>query len=592
MSNTYIQIKRSSATGTPGSLKAGELAYSYLSNTLFLGTASGTGVINVGGLLYTQTIDQATSANTAGTLVRRDNNNSFQGFLAGTANSTINLLNPQNFSISGGDITATAQSFGGNNAVTLNASLNSVAGLTAGSYGSTTQIPVVGVSANGRVTTISTVALSSYIPIVANTGSGNQYTGNNFTIEGNGTGIVTTVSGTGGAQTVFISTDSTVVRSNTAAVGTQTIGTDLNVSGNLTVSGTTTYINTAILQTQESMIHLAGNNTVGDVVDIGFVGYYNNGSSNVATGLVRDAGNKNYYLFSGINSSSVSGNTIANNLFTTGATATLYANINAPTVNVSALGVSGSANVAGNLGLAGNAYIQGNQVVTGTSTLTGQANTTNDMGVGGNLYLTGKQTIGSSLTVTGTTTLTGQANTTSNMGVGGNLYVAGRTTIAGQANTVNDIGIGGNAYITGSLAASSLSLTSALTVPSGGTGQSSFNAGQIIVGNGSGALQQIANVSSINTSVSSNNTVSSLVSDVYGRITSFTTQAISGLTVGQGGTGLASITQNGITFGNGSGALGVTSAAGAADQTWTNQILTVTNAGTPVWASALDGGTF
>jgi hypothetical protein len=401
-------------------------------------------------------------------------------------------------------------------------------------------------------------------------------------------GVTTAVSG----NTITFGTDTTVLRSNTSAVGPQTVGTDLNISGNLTVSGTTTYVNTAILQTQESMIHLAGNNTVGDVVDIGFLGYYNNGSTNVATGLVRDAGNKNYYLFSGINSASVSSNTIANNLFTTGNTATLYANINAPTVNTVALGVSGSANVSGNFDVAGNAYLQGNQVVSGTTTLTGQANTTNDLGVGGNLYLTGKQTIGSTLTVTGATTLTGQANTTNDMGVGGNLYVTGKTSIAGQANTTHDIGIGGNAYVTGSLSASSLTLTTVLGVPSGGTGQGSFTSGQVVIGNGTGALQQLANVSSINTSLATNNTVSNLTTDVYGRVTSFTTQAISGLTVPQGGTGVATFTQNGITFGNGTGAMGVTAAAGSADQTWTNQILTVTNSGTPVWASALDGGSF
>ena len=80
--------------------------------------------------------------------------------------------------------------------------------------------------------------------------------------------------------------------------------------------------------------------------------------------------------------------------------------------------------------------------------------------------------------------------------------------------------------------------------------------------------------------------------DVYGRVTAATGTAISGLTVSQGGTGLSSITTNGITYGNGTGNLGVTAAAGSADQTWSNQILTVTNAGTPVWTTTLDGGTF
>lgn len=51
MSNTIIQIKRSSSTATPtnGSLASAELAYSYNSNRLFIGDAAGTGVVEIGG---------------------------------------------------------------------------------------------------------------------------------------------------------------------------------------------------------------------------------------------------------------------------------------------------------------------------------------------------------------------------------------------------------------------------------------------------------------------------------------------------------------------------------------------------------------
>ena len=59
-----------------------------------------------------------------------------------------------------------------------------------------------------------------------------------------------------------------------------------------------------------------------------------------------------------------------------------------------------------------------------------------------------------------------------------------------------------------------------------------------------------------------------------------------------GGTGASSFTSDGIVYGNGGGALQATSAAGSSDQLYTNQVLTVTNAGVPVWASAVDGGTF
>ena len=68
--------------------------------------------------------------------------------------------------------------------------------------------------------------------------------------------------------------------------------------------------------------------------------------------------------------------------------------------------------------------------------------------------------------------------------------------------------------------------------------------------------------------------------------------SVSGLTVSQGGTGFNTATTNGMVYGNATGALGVTAAAGTSDQTYTNQIFTVTNAGVPVWSTTLDGGGF
>jgi hypothetical protein len=64
------------------------------------------------------------------------------------------------------------------------------------------------------------------------------------------------------------------------------------------------------------------------------------------------------------------------------------------------------------------------------------------------------------------------------------------------------------------------------------------------------------------------------------------------LAVTSGGTGQTSFTQSGIIYGSGSSSLGVTALAGASDQTWSNQILTVNNSGVPIWSSTMDGGTF
>ena len=52
MANTVIQVKFSTNTATPPSLNIAEPAYSYTSNTLFIGAPTGQGVIPIGGKLY------------------------------------------------------------------------------------------------------------------------------------------------------------------------------------------------------------------------------------------------------------------------------------------------------------------------------------------------------------------------------------------------------------------------------------------------------------------------------------------------------------------------------------------------------------
>lgn len=51
MSNTVIQILRSYANTTPSTLQDGEMAYSFVSNTLFIGSQYGE-IIEIGGPNY------------------------------------------------------------------------------------------------------------------------------------------------------------------------------------------------------------------------------------------------------------------------------------------------------------------------------------------------------------------------------------------------------------------------------------------------------------------------------------------------------------------------------------------------------------
>ena len=302
ISNTSILIKRSSTTGLPTSLNSGEFAYSYKSNTLFIGTPDGNGVVNVGGQYYTSTLDAATSQNTASTLVKRDAGGSFYGRLYGNSNTATKLINGRNFNIGGGDITSDYVGFDGSAAVTLNASLNEVPGLTAGYYGGSTSssstIPVVQVAANGRIMSIANTTVTSSFNISDGTTSSQIQSGNTFFHLGT-KGVTTSVS----QNTVTFGTDDTVVRSNTTSVGPQVINTmlsitkDVSITGNLNVLGNTTTIRVNDYIVDDPMIYLAGNNYSSDIVNIGFAANYYGDGDERHTGLYRASDNKRYYLF-------------------------------------------------------------------------------------------------------------------------------------------------------------------------------------------------------------------------------------------------------------------------------------------------------
>ena len=652
ISNTKIIIKRSADTAAPTSLSSGELAYSYASNTLFLGNASGSGVVNIGGVLYTQTIDNATAANTGSTLVKRGSDGSFSGQLFGNANTATALQTARTIGITGGDIVANSVSFNGTSNIDIAVALSSMANLTAGQYGSTTEVPVITVSSNGRVSNIHTATIATSITVSGNTGSGTQAGGGTLTLQGGNTGIVTTVTGSAGNETVTFNTDNTVVRSNTTVGGTQiintplTVGNDLTVQGNLNVIGTSTTINVSSLVVNDPLIFLAGNNFTSDTVDIGFVGHYNDGA-NAHTGLFRDPNTKEYILFKGYTPEIG-----ANNLINIADPTFAYSNLNADYVKVTGVVTSNITSSASQDLLIGptgkqTRIVSATGVIQPYSAFVGGNYSGNQIDV--NSVGFGTQIKGLYEGVDIRVSSDGSGANVSTFNTNGTLTVAGKVTAAGlnlndfsqaafnKANTAISnaggdltvgtmlIGAGGNTLTTlantgtaGTYANAShvpvittdaygrisgvtntaIAIdTSALTSGTlgygrGGTGSTSYTTGALLVAGATG-LTSLANSSyTLTGALQANNTVTSLTVDVYGRVTAATGAAISGLTVPQGGTGLSSITTNGITYGNGTGNLGVTAAAGSADQTWSNQILTVTNAGVPVWTNTLDGGTF
>lgn len=259
-SNTKILIKRSQDQSIPNGLLDGELAYSYASNTLFIGNAntmSGYNVIGGQGLL------ESLSANLS---------------LTDANSNTANInLSTDALKITGSDVI----------------SVNLIDDLMNGPYYE--------------------VSMNASTFMRANTGS---------TFE------------------------------------TQVISTNLQVDGDLIVNGTTTTINSTQVSTGDTILLLANNNTSGDTVDTGFVSRYNDGSSNLFSGLVRDSSVGHYALFKDVDSSMMMGQFTGVDISTLDANetmsgmpggkyATLHAKIESPSVTASTLRTGSSTIVLG-----------------------------------------------------------------------------------------------------------------------------------------------------------------------------------------------------------------------------------------------------
>ncbi len=110
-----------------------------------------------------------------------------------------------------------------------------------GSFGSQTAIPVITVNGKGLVTAVTTQAISSSFTLSADSGSNDTFNnGDTLTFEGTTNEI------------------DTVVSNNKIKIG---LPTNVTIAGDLTVSGTTTTINTANLDIEDTTLRFAKNTT-------------------------------------------------------------------------------------------------------------------------------------------------------------------------------------------------------------------------------------------------------------------------------------------------------------------------------------------
>src|SRR5210317_816067 len=340
-------LNTGSTTTAPSNLKTGELAYSYVAGTqanngdrLYIGTGTETNGIAssvdlIGGKYFTGLLDHVHGTTTANSALIVDGNKHVDELNIGTlaleasggSGQTVTSISTST-TLSGAsdtqlvtalavktyidtEVTAQDLDFQGDNGGALSIDLDSetltISGdtgitttgsgntieidlddtaVTAGSYGSQTQIPTFTVDQQGRLTAASTVAVATALTVDGDTGTGDvDLLTDDLQILGTANEIETVSSKTGTdvqvqiglPNDVTIGNDLTVtndlgVTGNTTLTGNLTVnGSTINlgnglsdnvvVSGNLTVQGTTTTVESTTITIDDPVIALADNTT-------------------------------------------------------------------------------------------------------------------------------------------------------------------------------------------------------------------------------------------------------------------------------------------------------------------------------------------
>ena len=284
------------------------------------------------------------------------------------------------------------------------------------------------------------------------------------------------------------------------------VGTDLNVggnsvfTGNVSFLGSNTLISTTVVNIEDNILQLSHLNP-SDVVDIGFIGGYNNGA-NVHSGIFRDATDGKWKLFKDYTAEPTSvidtaangfayADLVINGLETNNnisvATGKAYQINSANVLSSTTLGSTVINSSLTSVGTIGTGVWQGT-VINSTYGGTGVNNAGRTITIGGNLTTAGAfnttvtATANTSVTLPTSGTLVGSADTATvtNLMLANNSLTIGSTNVALGATSTSLTGL--TSVSTAALTASgnvSFTSTGALKIPSGTTAE---NAGYATVG--------------------------------------------------------------------------------------------------------------
>ena len=158
-----------------------------------------------------------------------------------------------------------------------------------------------------------------------------------------------------------------------------TYGSDFTISGNLSVTGTTTAVDTTYTNIQDPLIVLADGQTSGaPALDIGYIGLRGNQSNIAFIWKEANAEFSTTYTTAGLDTSN------------TTISISSYANLKSNNISaVTDVSSGGNVNAGGNLNVTTDASVGGNLAVSGTGTVTGNVFLGAELSAAGNITATG-----------------------------------------------------------------------------------------------------------------------------------------------------------------------------------------------------------